>query len=105
MSTIDWLHCYSTITYTYSKQGHDYLQVMDEKEHASSELDDLRQRTANKLGGDSPKMGEAGGVASEEVTYLKAENSALQKSIQSKYSFPNNNFFTHKLLQFYCVSV
>ncbi|XP_064399801.1 GRIP1-associated protein 1-like [Halichondria panicea] len=58
-------------------------RVMDEKEHASSELDDLRQRTANKLGGDSPKMGEAGGVASEEVTYLKAENSALQKSIQT----------------------
>ncbi len=64
---------------------------MDEKELAASELDDLLQRTANKVGGDSPKVGVTGGVASEEVTYLKAENSALQKSIQSMYIFPNVN--------------
>ncbi len=60
--------------------------MIDEKEQVATELTDLRQKTGGKVGGDSPKMGVSGGVSSEEVTFLKAKNAALQKSLQSKYT-------------------
>ena len=49
-----------------------------------SELANLRQQSTTKVGGDSPRRGVAGGVVTgggEEVTSLKAENAALQKSL------------------------
>ena len=60
------------------------LQVIDEKELVVSELAELRQRTSTEVGGDSPKGGMASGVSDEEVTFLKAENAALQKSLQGE---------------------
>ena len=61
------------------------LQVIDEKELAVSELAELRRRTSTDVGGDSPKKGVVSGVSDEEVTFLKAENAALQKSLQGEW--------------------
>ena len=54
-------------------------QVCDEKEQLTSEFDKLKKRVAS--GSSSGGVASAGG---EELTHLKAQNAALQKSLQGK---------------------
>ena len=67
--------------------------MIDEKDQVVSELDNLRQQSSTGVGGDSPRRGVVGGVATcggEEVTFLKAENAALQKSLQCKSMYSSD---------------
>ena len=59
-------------------------QVCDEKEQLTSELDKLKRRVAS--GSSSGGVSSAGG---EELTHLKAQNAALQKSLQGKKNIGN----------------
>ena len=81
-----WLCVCMGPTLTCTSLVHSWLipQVIDEKELVVSELAELRQRTSTEVGGESPKGGVASGVSDEEVTFLKAENAALQKSLQGE---------------------
>ena len=52
-------------------------QVCDEKEQLTSELDKLKRRVAS-----GSSEGGAASAGGEELTHLKAQNAALQKSLQ-----------------------
>ena len=57
-------------------------QICDEKEQLTSELDKLKRRVAS-----GSSEGGAASAGGEELTHLKAQNAALQKSLQGT----NNN--------------
>lgn len=61
------------------------LQVCDEKEQLTSDLDSMKRRLANGTleGG----VSSTNGGNSEELTHLKAQNAALQKSLQGNLHY------------------